>query len=62
MVITEENQKYFIQAMRVSFIKKAWEREWYTKALMSAAAWGEKVDKQNKEYYSKTRLIDKYNV
>lgn len=62
MIITEENQEFYLKALKVDFLTEQWEREWYTKALMSAAAWGEKVDKQNKEYYSKTRLIDKYNV
>lgn len=62
MVITEENQYFYLQAMKVDFLNKAWEREWYTLALMGAAAWGKKIDKQNKEYYSKNRIIDKYNV
>ena len=62
MVITDENQYFYLQAMKVDFLNKAWEREWYTLALMRAAAWGKKIDKQNKEYYSKNRIIDKYNV
>ena len=62
MVITEENQYFYLQAMKVDFLDKAWEREWYTLALMKAAAWGKKIDKQNKEYYRKNRIIDKYNV
>ena len=41
MVITEENQYFYLQAMKVDFLDKAWEREWYTLALMRAAAWGE---------------------
>ena len=48
--------------MNVDFLDKAWEREWYTLALMKAAAWGKKVDKENKEYFSKNHLTDKYNV
>lgn len=62
MVITDENQYFYLQAMKVDFLDKAWEREWYTLALMRAAAWGKKIDKQNKEYYRKNRIIDKYNV
>ena len=62
MIITEENQYFYLQAMNVDFLDKAWEREWYTLALMRAAAWGKKIDKENKEYYSKNRMIDKYNV
>lgn len=62
MVITEENQGFYLQALKVDFLNKAWEREWYTLALMRAAAWGKKIDKQNKEYFSRNRMIDKYNV
>ena len=62
MVITEENQYFYLQAMKVDFLDKAWEREWYTLALMRAAAWGKKIDKENKMYYSKNHLTDKYNV
>ena len=62
MVITDDNQYFYLQAMKVDFLDKAWEREWYTLALMRAAAWGKKVDKENKEYFKKNHLIDKYNV
>ena len=62
MIITEENQYFYLQAMKVDFLDKAWEREWYTLALMRAAAWGKKIDKEKKEYFSKNHLTDKYNV
>ena len=62
MVITEENQYFYLQAMKVDFLNKTWEREWYTLALMKAAAWGKKIDKENKVYFSKNHLTDKYNV
>lgn len=62
MIITEENQYFYLQAMKVDFLDKAWEREWYTLALMRASAWGKKVDKENKVYYSKNHLTDKYNI
>lgn len=62
MIITEENQYFYLQAMKVDFLDKAWEREWYALALMRAAAWGKKMDKQSKEYFRKNRMIDKYNV
>ena len=62
MVITDDNQYFYLQAMKVDFLDKAWEREWYTLALMRAAAWGKKIDKENKVYYSKNHLTDKYNV
>jgi hypothetical protein len=62
MKVTEENCEYYLQTMRVDFLTERWEREWYTLALMRAAAWGKKVDKENKEYFKKNHLIDKYNV
>ena len=62
MKITEENQEYFLKAMKVDFLDKAWEREWYTKALMRAAEWGKKMDKDNADFKKKHKLIDKYNV
>lgn len=62
MKITDENQEYFLMAMKVDFLDKAWEREWYTKALMRAVKWGKKMDKENRDYYRRNHLIDKYNV
>ena len=62
MKVTEENCEYFRQAVKVDFLTEQWERDWYVLALMNAAAWGRKVDNENKEYKKKHRLIDKYNV
>lgn len=62
MIITDENEKFYLMALRVDFLTEPWERELYTKALMSAVAWGKKVDEQNREYFNKNHLIDKYNV
>lgn len=62
MIVTAENEKYYLQAMKVDFLTEQWERDWYTLALMRAAAWGRKVDRENKIYYSKNHLVDKYNV
>ena len=62
MIITEENEAYYLQAFRVGFLTERWEREWYAKALMEADAWGKKIDRQNEECKKKHRLIDKYNV
>lgn len=62
MIVTDENKEFYLQAMKVDFLTERWEREWYTLALMEAAAWGEKKDKENKEYHKKNHLIDKYNV
>lgn len=62
MEVTEENKEYYLQAMRVDFLTERWEREWYALALMRAASWGKKIDKESKEYNKQNRLIDKYNV
>lgn len=62
MVITEENQEFYLKALKVDFLTEQWEKEWYTLALVNAAAWGKKVDKENRDYYKKNHLIDKYNV
>lgn len=62
MEVTDENKELIIQAMKVDFLTEQWEKEWYTLALMRADAWGKKIDKQHKEYFSKNHLVDKYNV
>jgi hypothetical protein len=62
MIITDENQYFYLQAKKVDFLTEQWEKEWYVLALMRAAAWGKKIDRQNKEYFRKNRMIDKYNV
>ena len=62
MVITEENQEFYLKAMKVDFLTEQWEKEWYTIALMNAAIWGKRVDEENKKYFSKNHLVDKYNV
>jgi hypothetical protein len=62
MIIDEENKNCFLQALRVDFLTEPWEKELYTKALMSASVWGKKIEKENKEYFSKNHLIDKYNI
>lgn len=49
-------------AEKVDFLDKPWEKRIYAKALLDAAEWGRKKDKENKEYFSKNHLIDKYNV
>lgn len=51
-----------LMAMRVGFLTERWEKEMYAGALASATAWGRKIDKQNKEYFDKNHLVDKYNV
>lgn len=62
MIVNEENEQYYLQAMRVDFLTEKWEMEWYAKALMEAEEWGRKVDKENKKYFKKNHLIDKYNI
>lgn len=61
MLVTDENKEYYLQAVKVSFLTEPWEVEWYTAALMRAAAWGRKIDRQNKEYRMKNHLTEKYN-
>ena len=60
MTITEENQEFYIKALKVDFLTEQWEKEWYTKALMRASDWGKKIDKENHEYFKKNHLVDKY--
>ena len=62
MKVTEENCECYLQAMKVDFLTEEWEKEWYVLALMNAAAWGKKIEKQNKEYFSMNKLVNKYNV
>ena len=62
MIVTDENKEFYLQAMKVDFLTERWEKEWYTLALMRAAAWGKRIDRQNKEYRSKNNLVGKYNV
>lgn len=38
------------------------EKLYYTSVLFEAMQWGRKKDRENKEYFSKNHLIDKYNV
>lgn len=60
MIVDDENKECFLQALRVDFLTEPWEKELYTKGLMSAVAWGKKIDKENLEYRKRNRLIDKY--
>jgi hypothetical protein len=60
MIITQDNQEFYLQAMKVDFLDKAWEREWYTLALMRAAAWGREMEEKNNNFKKKNRLVDKY--
>ena len=62
MIVTDENKEFYLQVIRVDFLTERWEKEWYTLALMRAAAWGKRIDRQNKEYRSKNNLVGKYNV
>lgn len=61
MLVTNNNKEYYLQAAKVDFLTEQLELEWYTMSLMRAAAWGRKIDKQNKEYHKKNHLTDKYN-
>lgn len=48
-------------AQKVDFLTIK-ERNHYAAVLIDAMQWGRKKDKENKEYFSKSHLIDKYNV
>ena len=61
-MIVEGKEAFREIAKRVDFLETRLEVEMYVKALMSAKEWSDKVDKDNKEYFSKNHLIDKYNV
>lgn len=62
MIVTEDNERFYLMAMSVDFLEEQWEIDWYANALSDASAWGKKVDRENKEYFSKNHLIDKYNI
>lgn len=49
------------EAQKVEFLTKE-EENHYAQVLLEAAEWGRKKDKENKDYFSKNHLIDKYNV
>lgn len=49
-------------AYKVGFLKEDWEIQLYAECLTQAKLWGEKKTQENKEYFSKNHLIDKYNV
>lgn len=52
----------FREAQKVEFLTNLQEKAHYAQVLYEAALWGKKKDKENKEYFSKNHLIDKYNV
>lgn len=52
----------FKEAQKVEFLNTLQEKVHYAQVLYEAALWGKQKDKENKEYFSKNHLIDKYNV
>lgn len=52
----------FREAQKVEFLTTYQEQAHYAQVLYEAALWGKQKDKENKEYFSKNHLIDKYNV
>lgn len=62
MIVTDENKKYYLEAIKVDFLTEELEREHYAAAIKSAIEWGQKIDRNNKEYIRKNSLVDKYNV
>lgn len=57
----ETIEEALCEAKKVDFLNRK-ERYHYAQVLLEAAEWGRKKDKENKEYFSKNHLIDKYNV
>lgn len=52
----------FREAQKVEFLTTLDEKLTYAYHLLKSAEWGRKKDKENKEYFSKNHLGDKYNV
>ena len=52
----------FKEAQKVDILTTLTEKAHYAQVLYEAALWRKKKDKENKEYFSKNHLIDKYNV
>lgn len=52
----------FKEAQKVGFLSTLDEKLTYAYHLLKAAEWGRKKDKENKEYFRKNHLADKYNV
>ena len=56
----EEEDEVRQKLSEVESITEVWEKNLFATAMMEAKRWGEKIDKENKEYRKKNRLIDKY--
>lgn len=62
MKFTDEESFCIRQAMQADFLSSSIEFEQYASVLLRTVLWGKKKDKENKEYFSKNHLIDKYNI
>lgn len=62
MKFTDEESFCIRQAKQADFLSSRIKFEQYASALLRAVLWGKKKDKENKEYFSKNHLIDKYNI
>lgn len=56
----EEEDEVRQKLSEMESITEGWEKNLFATAIMDAKRWGEKIDKENKEYRKKNRLIDKY--
>jgi hypothetical protein len=56
----EEEDEVRQKLSEMESITEGWEKNLFATAMMEAKRWGEKIDKENKEYRKKNRLIDKY--
>lgn len=57
MIVTDENKKYYLEAIKLDFLTEEWEREQYAAAIKSATEWGKEIDKKKR----KPCLINKEN-
>lgn len=56
----EEMSEIKSKLKEMDSITENWEKNLFATAIMEAKRWGEKIDRENKEYKKKNRLIDKY--
>ena len=50
------------ETLSVEFLTEPWEKNLYATCLYEASLWGIKREKENKDYFKKNHLIDKYNL
>ena len=56
----ESKTDAYKEAEKVDFLTTEYEKKYYATVLLKAAEWGRKKEQENKDYYKRNRLIDKY--